>query len=373
MQGREQGKGKGRGQGGGKGKGKGRLSADRGRGHGRHRPDSCPVLSIRDWARDVPTQPKLWHGMLCMRRGLFGMEVLLVQEVDSEGYWKIFASDLGDDTAHDQFHKNYSLRVRTMAKEQLSFMASLSFTDFAHLVSIYREEEHKCEDAPSYQVCMDRLRAEAAERPTLEDARRHLEVVALNERHSWNTPGQQKPGITPDDWQAFLLLAKQTLAPHPDRPVQVQIKVETGSCAVRLILTPRSTIRTEARRWGPPKGRCDPNEERLRCALREFREEASSENCTFDLEPLLMPDLSNLTRVDLGGGKPNSLFAIEVGPDELMPRAMRSWKPKTSELFLCAWKTAAEIKEILNPKMGGAIIKHKEILRELAQRGGCRA
>lgn len=357
-----------------RGRGKGRLPAERGRGHGRHRHDSRPVLSVRERAKEVPTQPKIWHGILCMRQGLYGMEALLVQEIDSEGYWKIFASDLGDENKHDQFKKTYKQRVRTMAKEQLSFMASLSFTDFAHLVLIYRDEEQRCEDAPSYQVCVDRLHTEAAARPTFEDARRLLELVALNEQHSWNKAGQRKPGISPDDWQAFLLLANQTLAPHPDKLLRAQLSIlqsEMNSCTVRLILTPRSTITAEARRWGPPKGRGDPHEERLQCALREFREEASSDNSTFDLEPLLAPDLSNLAWVDLGGGKPNSLFAIEVGANELMPIAMRSWKPNTSELFLCAWKTASEIRDIVNPAVGaGAVIKHKEIIRELSRRGG---
>ena len=298
----------------------------------------------------------------------------MVQEIDSEGYWKIFASDLGDDTMHDQFRTTYKQRVRTMAKEQLSFMASLSFTDLAHLVTIYRDEEQRCEDAPSYQVCADRLHAEATARPTHEAAKKQLEFVALNERHNWNKAGQVKPGITPEDWQAFLLLAHKSLAPDSDRPLHAQLALhsETGSCAVQLILTPRSTIRAEARRWGPPKGRSEPNEERLHCALREFREEASSQNSTFELEQFLAPDLSNLTWVDLGGGKPNSLFAIEIGADDLMPVTMRSWTPKTSELFLCAWKTAAEIKEVVNPKIGGAVIKHKEILRELEHRGSGR-
>ena len=118
------------------GRGKGRWPVERGRGHGRHRPDSRPALSVRERAKEVPTQPKIWHGILCKRQGLYGMEALLVQEMDSEGYWKIFASDLGDENKHDQFKNNYKHRVCTMAKEQLSFMASLSFTDFAHLVLI---------------------------------------------------------------------------------------------------------------------------------------------------------------------------------------------------------------------------------------------
>jgi hypothetical protein len=52
-----------------------------------------------------------------------------------------------------------------MDMTQLSFLAGLSFTEFAHLVTIYREEEHKKDgDAPSYNVCVQRLCAEASDR-----------------------------------------------------------------------------------------------------------------------------------------------------------------------------------------------------------------
>merc|ERR1711957_602749 len=95
------------------------------------------------------------------------------------------------------------------------------------------------------------------------------------------------------------------------------------------------------------------------------------DDSAFDLEPLLAPDLSNLMWVDVGHFKPNSLFAIVIGPDELMPVTMRTWKPKTSELFLCAWKTAQEIRHIL--RSGGHIIKHTEILRELDKRNSTTA
>jgi hypothetical protein len=94
----------------------------------------------------------------------------------------------------------------------------------------------------------------------------------------------------------------------------------------------------------------------------------SSEDHIWDLEPLVAPDLGNLSWVDVGT-KPNSLFAIEVGPDELMPVTLRHWKPITSELFIAAWNTAEEIRHIVNPLSGGAVIKHQEIIREL-DRGG---
>ena len=94
-------------------------------------------------------------------------EALLVQEIDSECYWKIFVSDLGDRKKIDTFGRNYAHRVRTMDTTQLSFLAGLSFTEFAHLVEIYREEEHKNDGGPpSYNVCVQRLCAEASDRPT---------------------------------------------------------------------------------------------------------------------------------------------------------------------------------------------------------------
>ena len=122
------------------------------------------------------------------------------------------------------------------------------------------------------------------------------------------------------------------------------------------------------RRWGPKKGVAEPNETRIHCALREFREEVSSESHIWDLEPLVAHNLGNLSWVDVGT-KPNSLFAIEVGPDELMPVTLSHWKPITSELFIAAWKTAEEIRHIVNPLSGGAVIKHQEIIRELDRRG----
>ena len=118
-------------------------------------------------AHEIPTHPKTWHGILCIRHGPCGMEALLVQEIDSECYWKIFVSDLGDRKKIDTFGRNYAHRVRTMDTTQLSFLAGLSFTEFAHLVEIYREEEHKNDGGPpSYNVCVQRLCAEASDRPT---------------------------------------------------------------------------------------------------------------------------------------------------------------------------------------------------------------
>jgi hypothetical protein len=92
----------------------------------------------------------------------------------------------------------------------------------------------------------------------------------------------------------------------------------------------------------------------------------SSESHIWDLEPLVAHILGNLSWVDVGT-KPNSLF--EVGPDELMPVFLRHWKPISSELFIAAWKTAEEIRHIVNPLSGGAVITHKEIIRELDRRG----
>jgi hypothetical protein len=292
-------------------------------------------------AQEIPSHPKTWHGILCMRHGPCGMEALLVQEIDSEGYWKIFVSDLGDRKKLDTFGRNYVQRVLTMDTTQLSFLASLSFTEFAHLVTIYREEEHKNDgDAPGFNVCVQRLCAEAYDRPIFEAARRQLEWVDLNP--NWNSKGDRKQGITPVGWQAFLDMARQTLLvgvlPHAQR------------------------------RWGPPKGVGEPNETRLHCALGEFREEVSSEEHVWDLESLVAPDLGNLSWLDVGT-KPNSLFSIQVGPDQLMPVTLRHWKPKTSELSIAAWKTAEEIRHIVNPLSGGAVITHKEIIRELDRRG----
>ncbi len=133
-----------------------------------------------------------------------------MQEIDSEGYWKIFVSDLGDRKMLDTFGRNYAQRVLTMDTTQLSFLASLSFTEFAHLVTIHREEEHKNDgDAPGYNVCVQRLCAEEYDRPIFEAARRQLEWVDLNP--NWNSQGDCKQAITPVEWQAFLDMARQTL------------------------------------------------------------------------------------------------------------------------------------------------------------------
>lgn len=163
----------------------------------------------------------------------------------------------------------------------------------------------------------------------------------MNPNFPWNSKADRKPGVTPHtrSCKPSFDMARETLL----------VGVSNGQ-----------------RRWGPKKGVAEPNETRIHCALREFREEVSSESHIWDLEPLVAHNLGNLSWVDVGT-KPNSLF--EVGPDELMPVFLRHWKPISSELFIAAWKTAEEIRHIVNPLSGGAVITHKEIIRELDRRG----
>jgi ADP-ribose pyrophosphatase YjhB (NUDIX family) len=317
----------------------------------------------------------VWHGLLLLRLSPSSgrPQALLVQEYDTQGYWKILANDLSR-THKDEFAKKMNKRVQTMATDTLEVLSRLTYEQFALFVMIYREEELRlAQDAPVFTRCMELLHAAEASKEQLTniEAAELLSRIPLNEDVFGSSPAgtpEYKSGIAMQDWTAFQRLAHKEIKKRQPVSVSLNMEQQHNQQDGHRYVTVCFKV-TEAqdvpRRFGPPKGRAEQGEDRLSCAIRELCEETKSSSIDLRSNMSRSVVLSTAEWVQLAPTCPHSLFMVFINSGHplhhVCSQLPEKWKPTTTEISLCAWMTVDDI----NQMERGQLIQGNKILDAL--------
>ena len=193
-----------------------------------HLDDKIPVTERADGT--INNLPIKIGGMaVCRKLPECELELLLVREMDSPGYWKILAQDLNTKTseAANSFKKNYKFRARNIDHARLDAMIGWSFHEFGRFVTIYRQYEKITQGCPAWGEVIKTMNEQ--------------EINPFN----FKSLPQDKQ-IDEELWEKFRMVAREERQ-KPEKSV-------LG--------------------WGLPKGAMEPGDKTSReCAAREFNEE----------------------------------------------------------------------------------------------------
>eukprot|EP00457_Paulinella_chromatophora_P005468 gb/GEZN01005485.1/.p1 GENE.gb/GEZN01005485.1/~~gb/GEZN01005485.1/.p1 ORF type:complete len:317 (+),score=39.38 gb/GEZN01005485.1/:197-1147(+) len=229
--------------------------------------------------------------------------LLLCQEAESQGYWKLFEFDL---PSAQRFEKNFRLRIETMSTARLTLMAAWSYEDFCKHWTAYTQAPTTSGNPPDEEYV---LRAQDTSIP-----------------FDFGTVASAEEGeITEELWKSFVALAQTELAMR------------------------EKSRRDMPRRWGIPKGRKDSGEACLQTAVREFTEETG----LGDERMVLLPDSGVLV------GHVAIFPAWFKEPPGSVAGLPMEWQPNNTEVACCRFWSLEDLQEM--PRKAHV---HKEVTVE---------